>query len=188
MKNQKTLYILRHAKAETGAAGQEDHTRALIKRGGEAAEHMGKYMAGQGIAPDLVLCSTATRARQTWAQAEKAYKKTPQVEYIDKLYLASANEIINLLAAVPESVHSLLVVGHNPGLHQLALKFGRTGDEDLLDTLALKFPTCALATIALANPWREIGKARGVLKNFVTPKIIYINLVYARPYIDGECI
>ena len=93
------------------------------------------------------------------------------VEYSEKAYLASGNELLNLIAAIPETVGRLLVVGHNPGLHQLCLKLAQDGDEKLLDAVALKFPTCTFAAIALGHSaWKDVARARGELKLFVTPK------------------
>lgn len=172
MADKKTLYILRHAKAETGRPSQDDHQRGLNERGIEACDIMGKYMVRHGIVPDRVLCSTAERAYNTWARVQEAYKESPPVEYSEQLYLASANEVLKHVAHTPENVKSLMVVGHNPGLHQLCLKLARTGDEKLLDVLMLKFPTCALATLNYDGKWTDIPSARCELKGFITPKML----------------
>lgn len=168
----KTLYILRHAKAEAGSVTRDDHQRTLTDRGLAAAETMGKYMMRHGIQPDKILCSTAERAMTTWERVQEAYKKPPPVEYSEKLYLASANEILRIVAETPEATTQVLLVGHNPGLHQLCLKLAKEGEEELLNTLTLKFPTCALAAIAFDGHWKEIAKARGLLTRFITPKVI----------------
>ena len=167
----KTLYILRHAKAETGLATQDDHDRALTGRGILAAQEMGKYLVAQGIQPDLVLCSTALRAKMTWEEAQHAYTTVPPTEYSHQAYLASGNELLKLIAPLSELLGSLMIVGHNPGLHQLCLKLSRQGDDLLLDALTLKFPTCAFAAIALGEvTWDVVAKANGELKLFTTPK------------------
>lgn len=175
MAGKKTLYILRHAKAETGAPSQDDHQRFLNERGIEACEIMGKFMVRQHIEPDRVICSTAERTSETWARIAEHFKSPPPLEYSEKLYLASGNEILGVIAQTPEEVTRLLVVGHNPGLHQLALKLGRDGSEKLLDTLTLKFPTCSLATIELDAAWRDAARARGELKGFVTPRMLTVS-------------
>lgn len=173
MIGQKTLYILRHAKAETGSASQDDHQRTLNERGIEACDIMGKYMFRHHIQPDRVLCSTAERTSETWTRLQPSFKQPPALEYSEQLYLASANEILKVIAQVPDTVGSLMIVGHNPGLHQLSLKLSKAGDESLIDTLALKFPTCSLATINLgAVSWRDVAQARGELRGFVTPKML----------------
>ena len=177
MRSQKIIYILRHAKAEVGTTSQDDHARTLMERGVEAASNMGKYLVRHGILPDLVLCSTAERASQTWEHVQEVYASPPQVEYSEKLYLASGGETINLIGKIPETVGKLLVVGHNPGLHQLCLKLAKTGDEKLMDLLFIKFPTCTFAAIALGNvAWNDIAFARGELKLFVTPKMLAGNV------------
>jgi len=169
---QKILTILRHAKAETGAPSQDDHERALTKRGQEAAQVIGRYLAGRALQPDRVLCSTSARTRETWEEVQDVYPAAPTADYTEKLYLASPNEILNLIAHTRESVSHLMVVGHNPGLHQLCLKLAHLGDEKALEEMALKFPTCAFAVIAIDTPWREIGRAHGRLAAFVTPKML----------------
>lgn len=165
----KILYILRHAKAETGAPHQDDHTRKLVERGEEAARIVGAYMFRKGIKPDKVFCSDAARTRATWTQIE-GIDPAPNVEFTRKLYMASANEMMQLLATLPEAVKTVLLIAHNPGVHQLCLKLAHTGNEKTLDTMFLKFPTCALASIDLGDaPWRDIANARGALLDFVTP-------------------
>ena len=130
-----------------------------------------KYLVRHGIQPDLVLCSTAERASQTWGHVEEAFKVVPPVEYSERLYLASANEIISQLADIPDGVQRLMIVGHNPGLHQLCLKLTKKGAEHLLDMIVLKFPTCAFAAIELGDiAWSELARAQGELTAFVTPK------------------
>src|SRR5581483_8000810 len=100
------LYILRHAKAEPLSSGQEDHDRRLMARGVRDAERLGQYLAAQGIRPDHVLCSTAARARETLASLQVPEAKCRIIT--EKMYLASANEMIGLIAGVPESARSLM--------------------------------------------------------------------------------
>lgn len=169
----KTLYILRHAKAETGSANQEDRDRELAPRGIEAARIMGQFMAARGIRPDKVLCSTSARTRQTWALAQQTYGEKLPVEFTDKLYLASVDQLLDVMAATPDEIGKLLIIGHNPDLHQLAFKLARTGDEQLLRLLAMKFPTGAFAAIGLDNTaWHDVAKAHGRLEMFASPKIL----------------
>lgn len=168
----KTIAILRHAKAEVGAAHQDDHSRKLAPRGIEAAQIMGAYMFKEGIKPQKVICSDAMRTRETWAQIESIYCP-PDIEYTRKLYMASANEMLLLLAALPEEISSVMLIAHNPGVHQLSLKLAKNGDEGLIDMLHLKFPTCALTIVDLAEtPWANVASAQGTLKDFVTPKML----------------
>src|SRR5690349_10139020 len=98
---EKTLTILRHAKAESGAPSQDDHDRALTPRGIHASHIMGEYMSRKGLNFDLVLCSTAERTRQTWQEVQKTYKAKAPASFEKKIYLASGNELLNILSAVP---------------------------------------------------------------------------------------
>lgn len=172
MAAQKNLTILRHAKTETGSASQEDHDRALTARGINASHIMGEYLSRKAQKFDLVICSTAVRARQTWQEMQQTFPIKVLTTFEKKMYLASGNEILNLLANVPEEVNSLLIIGHNPGLHQLALKLAKSGDEVLLEILAQKFPTCALASFVFDPPWRNVAQTKGRLLGFMTPKML----------------
>jgi phosphohistidine phosphatase len=173
MPTSKTLYLLRHAKAETGSATLDDHERGINQQGLDACVVIGKYITEAGISPDLVLCSTAKRAKTTWALVREASKNTSKQEFTDMLYLASANEVVKQLMCLPESIHSVMVVGHNPGLHQLSLDLSKKADDATIDRLMLKFPTCALATIDLGETsWEGMAQAHGSLKAFVTPRFL----------------
>jgi phosphohistidine phosphatase len=169
----KTLYILRHAKAEAGSPVQEDHDRVLNERGLQAATAMGNYLARRKMHPSHVLCSTAQRTRQTLQQLH--LQPAPVITYNEKLYLASAGEILQLLSEQPEDAASIMVVGHNPGFHQLSLKLAKTGNDIMMENLYLKFPTCALAVIECEAPWADIVHARGKLVEFTTPKMLALS-------------
>lgn len=173
MSSQKILYILRHAKAETGSAQQDDHDRHLTQRGMDAARAMGQHFTQLGVRPDMVLCSTAARAKETWQMVREASGRDVPEEYSERLYLASVNETFQLISQMREEVRRLLIVGHNPGLHQFSLKLAKSGNGQLLDTLGIKFPTCAFATVALGDTlWKDIAFAHGELKGFVTPSML----------------
>jgi len=173
MSSQKILYILRHAKAETGSAQQDDHDRHITQVGVDAARAMGLHFSRQGVRPDYVICSTAARARETWAMVCEAYGRDVPMECSDRLYLASVNETMQLVAQTNEDVQRLLIVGHNPGLHQFSLKLAKSGGDEVMDTIGIKFPTCAFATVALGDaPWKDIAHTHGELKAFVTPSML----------------
>ena len=152
MANTKTLYLLRHAKAETGTATQDDHDRGLNQQGLEACQIMGQYIAGRAMVPQLVLCSTAKRAKTTWSLVREASRNTSKQEFSDMLYLASANEVIKQLMCLPEDVSSVMVVGHNPGLHQLSLTLSKRGDDALM--LLAAEVTLEEATQLANDVWR----------------------------------
>ncbi|NBX04303.1 MAG: histidine phosphatase family protein [Alphaproteobacteria bacterium] len=169
----KTLYILRHAKAEVGLPTQDDFDRALAPRGVSDAATLAAHMAKNHLLPELVWCSSAVRTRQTLASMQENFTAPPPAELKDKLYNASAGEILTLLSSAPEEVSSLMVIAHNPGVHQLALKLAKTGDDKHLDTLAIKYPTCSLTVVEFANAaWRDLAVSHGKLVELITPKML----------------
>lgn len=170
MAEHKILTILRHAKAEAGHAMQDDHDRALNERGQAVATALGNHLEKRGVQFDLVLCSTAKRTRQTLELLHLSGE--PQVEFAQRLYLASANEILQVLATVPDSVSRVLLVGHNPGLHQLCLKLAKQGEEEMIDIMSLKYPTCSMASFECGAHWEKIAQANSMLLDFMTPKAL----------------
>ena len=166
----KTLYILRHAKAEIGTATQEDFDRALVERGLQGAGLIAAYMIKKRMRPEHVWCSSAMRTRQTVGKLQEYFTPPLAVEYRDKMYNASAGEMLSMLASVGNDVSSMMMVAHNPGMHQLAVKLARTGDDAMLDTLAIKFPTASLVVVEFeTDSWRDIAVSSGKLVDFVSP-------------------
>jgi phosphohistidine phosphatase len=160
----KTLYILRHAKA-VPEDRDGDAERPLAKRGRKVAAVVGDYIAGLKPPPRLVLCSTSLRTRETLDAVLPSLDPPPEVSYEDKLYLASAERLIERLQHLPERANSILLIGHNPGLHQLALTLAReTGD------LAEGFPTAALAVLRLDGAWDALRPHHAKLIDYRTPK------------------
>ena len=166
---QKNLIILRHAKAETAKAGQEDHDRPLAERGLEEAQRMGEYMRAQDIQPERILCSTALRTRQTLDELHM----DGEIEFSPSLYNASDVDHLRMIAAEPDTTTSLMLIAHNPGLHQLALRLAATGETRLMQYLAAEFPPCTLVVIDFSiNSWQEIATIRGALRIYATPRMI----------------
>jgi phosphohistidine phosphatase len=162
----KTLILLRHAKAE---AGQDDHARPLAARGVEEAKLIGAYLRKQGIAPQKILCSTSKRTRQTL----EGLSIKGNIEFSDATYNASEKQHRENIAAQPDNISSLMVIAHNPGLHQLAVELARVGDAKLRRQLAMEFPPCSLVVIDLGDmAWSDIFTARGTLELFVTPRML----------------
>lgn len=160
----KTLYILRHAKA--APEGREgDAERPLAKRGRKAAAVMGDYLASLRPPPRLVLCSSARRTRETLDEILPLLDPAPQVLYEEGLYLAGAGRLLERLQRLPDSVASVLVIGHNPGLHQLTA--GLAEDND---ALADGFPTAALAVLRIAGTWSVLELHEATLIDYRTPK------------------
>lgn len=159
----RTLIVLRHAKASPEEAGMTDHDRPLTKKGRKAAKAMGKLLREEGLTPDLVLSSTAERARETTILCIDAARYAGPVLYLDELYLAEPPAYLDALRRHGGDAARVLVVGHNPGLE--ALLFRLTGRTEHL-------PTAALATCTLPiERWSELGaETTGELVQVVRPK------------------
>jgi len=158
--SERRLYLLRHAKSSWKDAGIADHDRPLAGRGRKAAKAMGAWMRDQRVKPELVLCSSATRARQTFERLEPLGAREVHIER--ELYGADAPTLLGRLRDVPESVASVMLIGHNPGMEDLALV--------LAQWEATKFPTGALAILGLERPWGSLEKATADLVDFVKPR------------------
>lgn len=166
-----TLSLLRHAKSSWDDSSLGDFERPLARRGETAAPRMGEFMARQGLAPDLVLCSSAVRARQTLDLVLPRLADRPQVVYEDSFYLAAPSVMLARVRKVDARVRHVLVVGHDPGMQGLALELAGEGDPKLLQALGAKFPTAGLAVIRFkARSWAKIGCGTGRLELFATPK------------------
>lgn len=166
-----TLSLLRHAKSDWCGPGMDDFDRPLAARGREAAPRMGAYMASAGLRPRLILCSQAVRTQQTLDLVRPFLGEAPEISIERGLYLASSAAMIARLQQVPASVPHVLMVGHDPGMHETALALAGTGAEGAMAALARKFPTAGLAVIAFdVASWDEIAPGRGRLVSFVTPR------------------
>ena len=159
----KRLLLLRHAKSSWDDASLADHDRPLNPRGRRAASRIGRYLRENDIATDLVLCSSATRTVQTFELLRM--RTPPQVLVEDELYGADAAEMLARLRQVQPSARSVLLIGHNPGIHELAVTLG--GEHEDLTA----FPTAALADLRVpASPWTELGPGVATLQAVVTPR------------------
>jgi phosphohistidine phosphatase len=161
----KRLVLVRHAKSSWSDPDLSDHDRPLNARGRDAATAVGGYLGRSGLRPDLVLCSPATRTRQT---LERLPFDDSPVLFEDQLYGASAFALLARVRAVPDEVQSLVVIAHNPGLEELAHLLAGP-DDDL--AAAGKFPTAAVADLEFAiNGWAEVAPDSGRLLAFVLPR------------------
>ncbi len=151
-----TLYLLRHAKAETQGESS-DQARALAEAGIRDAKTMAAALVEARIAPERVLCSGSARTRQTLELVLPALKPAPQIVYEDELYLADAKHLLARLWHVPRTTRSVLLVGHNPGLQELAVLLSDQPAGPLMAQLALGLPTSALASFDLPLPWPELA-------------------------------
>jgi len=167
----KTLYLLRHAKSSWDHPGLRDHQRPLAPRGQRAAPRMGAYMAEQGYDPELVLCSTSERTRQTWALVAPELANEPNVQFSDEVYHASAGSLLDLATEIPPVYSSAMLIGHNPGVHAVADWLSGHGNERLLDELGVRYPTAALAVISFdVDDWSDVRAGTGTLEDFVRPR------------------
>jgi phosphohistidine phosphatase len=164
----RTIVILRHAKADWPSV--PDHERPLADRGRQDASMAGRRLADDGIAPDLVLCSTAARTHETWKLAAHELPHRPRTVYEERLYDAGLGDLLALLGETPDEVGSLLVVGHNPGMHALADALAGSSDGDTLARMnSGGFPTAAFAVISFAGSWKSVEHGVGRLTAFWTP-------------------
>jgi phosphohistidine phosphatase len=162
------LYLLRHAKSSWDDPTLVDHDRPLAPRGRHAVKVMAKHVRRKRIAPQLVLCSPSTRTRQTLTGIAPALGKGADVEIRSELYAASAAELLELLRQVPDGIESVMLIGHNPGIQDLALSLAGGGPE--ITRVSGKFPTAALATLEFSAGWRELAPGSAELVSFVKPK------------------
>jgi phosphohistidine phosphatase len=164
----KRLYLLRHAKSSWQDTSLPDHDRPLAGRGRRAAKAIARHLREHGIEPELVLCSSARRARETLDRIEPMLG-TPVVRVEGDLYAASAPALLERLRTVPDTVESVMLIGHNPGLQDLALDLARRSPA--VGELAAKYPTAALATLGFsASNWRELDHGTGELIELVRPR------------------
>ena len=165
------LILLRHAKAEPSEPGMEDLARVLVDRGRKDAAKIGAYMAGHGIIPDKVVLSPAARTQETWKHTAAAFRPSPAAMSATPLYDAAPHAIFGVIKAAPVSAHTLMIVGHNPGLHEVALMLIATGDINARAHLREKLPTAGLIIIDFAfDDWSKLHPQSGRLERFVSPK------------------
>lgn len=167
------LLLLRHAKSSWEDAATPDRDRPLNARGRRAAIAMRRAMRELGLAPDLILVSSAKRTMETLSLLEP-WDDTPLVESMDELYLASATRLFGTLRAVTETVRTVLLIGHNPGMHDLAVELTdpRASAEKPLRDLREGFPTTALAEFSIIGPWSRLDAGGARLARFLTPKML----------------
>ena len=163
----KRLLLLRHAKSSWDDASLADRDRPLAPRGHKAAERMAGHLRSSGPAVDLVLCSSALRTTETLEHVGRAFGDAEMVVE-DGLYGATDEELLDRLRRIPEDAEGVALVGHNPGIQDLALDLAGGGED--LDRVRSKFPTGALALLEFDGPWAGLAEGAARLVAFVTPK------------------
>jgi phosphohistidine phosphatase len=165
------LMLLRHAKSEKAEPGLRDHERRLNDRGERDAETIGAYLARHGLLPDLVAVSTSQRTRQTWEHVAAMLSASPPASFEERLYNAGAEAILAVVKETKPAVRTLMVIGHNPGLHEGARLLIASGDVEARERLNEGLPTTGLAVIDFAGKdWRKLHPHGGRLERFVTPR------------------
>jgi phosphohistidine phosphatase len=163
------LMLLRHAKSDR-PPGVRDHDRPLAARGRAAAPRIGAYMAGHGLVPDLVVCSTATRARETWDLVAAAFAEEPAVSHDERIYENGPEKLMEVIKETEADVQVLLLVGHNPSFQELAEALIAAGDLENRRRLREKFPTAALAVIDFpVDAWSRVHPRSGRFDRMITP-------------------
>lgn len=163
------LLLFRHAKAEPGGVGIDDHERPLAERGREDAAAMGRTLAEKRERPTRVLCSTAIRTRQTWEKAKGTLMASPEVRFLRDIYEADG-DYIEILREHGKRATSLMLVGHNPAIHVTALRVserlsGREGG-----ALMNQFPTASVAIFTFDGKWKDLKPGSMSLATFLTPR------------------
>jgi phosphohistidine phosphatase len=163
------LLLMRHAKSDH-PPGVEDHDRPLAERGRQDAKAAGDLLAARRWAPDLVLCSTAERTRETWAVAGAELVPAPVLLEEPALYEAAPQDVLRLVRSAGEGVETLLVLGHNPSIEETAATLAGAGsDPDALARLET-FATAGVAAFSLDVPWADLGPGGAALEAFETPR------------------
>jgi len=166
------LLLLRHAKTERAAPGEADRARKLTDRGHADAPIIGAYMARHDLVPDLALVSPVTRAQQTWTAVAAMLPKKPRVDEDARIYNAGPWDLMDIIREA-DGARTLLVVGHNPGLQELAVLLIASGDADVRERIAEKLPTSGLVVIDFPfDDWPRLHPNSGRLERFVSPRLI----------------
>jgi len=171
----RTVYLWRHAKSDWAEAGLKDHERPLSERGKKAAPLMAAYLKAKKYRPDLILCSTARRTVETYDALNEVLAGSLTVRFEDGIYLAEPRHLMDRLRWLEDAVKSVMIIGHNPGVAQLASQLAhaaKNGEEEKTHKrMREKFSTGALAVIKLPiKAWADLKDGQGRLADFMRPK------------------
>ena len=167
----RTLYLLRHAKSSWKDTSLEDFDRPLNKRGRQAAKAMAGYFIDRGVRPATILCSSATRTRETLERMQKKLGPNIPVRFEKGIYLASANTMLRRLRRLDDGLASAMIVGHNPGMERLALMLAGDDGGAERSAVAEKYPTGALCVLDLdIAHWRDAAPGCAHIAAFVRPR------------------
>lgn len=164
------IVLLRHAKADWPDVADLD--RPLADRGRREAPQAGRQLATSGAHPELTLCSTATRTRETWKLLVPELPERPRTVYDRRIYEASPGELIALLNDVDDAVREVLLIGHNPGIHGLAgvlTEREENGARARMDREG--FPPAAFARLTVAGGWAGVEPGTATLTDYWSPRM-----------------
>lgn len=164
-----TLLLLRHAQALAGHPLSNDIARPLSPEGNANAERLGRHLVRQKLVPERVLCSSAARARETWQGLSAALEEPPPVDFMESLYGASPQGLLQLIRATDPGVNQLLVIAHNPGIAALARGLaGPSSDRMEMEKMQYGYGPCDLAIFTQSGrPWRDITTGQSRLAQYL---------------------
>ena len=170
-----TLLLLRHAKAEPGSFSVADIDRRLATRGHGDAPRMGAWLAAHDLIPDYIVCSSSCRTRETLQLVEPAFDGKVETVFEHAIYEATATRLLTVTRRTPTRARRLMLVGHNPGLEDLAKDLIGTADHVAADRLETRYPTSGLAVLTWREPsfvdaWAKLTPRSAHLQNFTAPR------------------
>ena len=159
--------LLRHAKSDWPDVPDRD--RPLARRGRRDAPVIGRWLHDQGYRPEIVICSAAVRTRQTWDLVAPELGGSPSVTFEPRAYAASALTLLYLVRELPPACHAALLIGHNPGVSELASSLIEAAGDDTPGTPGLRFPTAAVAVMEFSGEWSGLSIAQARLVAYTSP-------------------
>lgn len=166
----RTLLLMRHAKSSWDDPALADHDRPLAARGRRATTLLRRHLRDLRVGVDAVLCSTAVRARETWTRVRAGVRGHPVVRFEPRVYEADVRTLIEVVRAAPPDAETVLLIGHNPGLEELARALAADGEPTALRRLASGLPTGSLASLAVEAEWADLAPGTGHLRSLVRPR------------------
>lgn len=165
------LILMRHAKADY-PLGVGDHERPLAARGNREAPSAGAWLVQQGIIPDYIICSDALRTRSTCAWVLSELGEKGPTPYIDsRVYSAGTAQLCSIINEVPDTVNTLLVIGHQPVLQELALRLASAeSDEEAVYELAMNYPTLGTTVLETVHPYSHLDARDAKITHFAVPR------------------
>lgn len=165
------LAILRHAKSDWGNPGLTDFDRPLNKRGRKAAKKIGEELKNRGLSFDQIVSSPATRAKETVERFAVGYESVPAVRYEPQLYMCSTGTLIGVINSLPDDAATVMIVGHNPGFHDIVLRMTRPDGNGMREKVGANYPTGAFALIEFpVDSWADVGPASGEIRQVIFPR------------------